>query len=212
MGGTPVLERSVNDALLQDLLDAGTPPMLVVRVGAEMARLAAEAAALERRRAADRERQQARRDTERNVMSRDVADIADEPSLDKSPQTPKINPTPSVCVGDAPARKARPFSCPADIDSQHWADFLENRKRKRLANTATAYQAQLRKLADLADDEWPPGRIVQFAAERGWGAFFDPRESHGISNGQRPANDFRKPHRRADEIDDAARELGFGGG
>lgn len=186
----------MSEALLQELLDAGTPPMLVVRVGAEMARLAAEAAALDRRRRADKERQQAKRDAEKadcHVMSRDVADVADEtdanPFLDKSPQTPKINPTPGVCVGDAPARKAGPFPCPDDCDPGDWRDLLANRKSKRLPMTPAAYRKLLRDLETQTDDEWPPGRILRHAAERGWAAIFDPRQSNGTSNGyHRPAN------------------------
>jgi hypothetical protein len=92
----------------------------------------------------------------------------------------------SVVVERAP----KPFALPAGmgIDPQHWNDLLANRKRKRLANTPTAYEGQLRAIAQLSDDEWPPGRLVQFAAERGWGAIFDPRSSGG-PNGQRASND-----------------------
>lgn len=71
------------------------------------------------------------------------------------------------------------FACPPNVDRQHWADLLANRKRKRLANTVTAYEGQLRALADLSDDEWPPGRLVQHAASKGWGSICDPRQSNG---------------------------------
>lgn len=79
--------------------------------------------------------------------------------------------------------RARPWACPPDVDPAHWRDFLKNRKTKRLTNSDTAYQGQLKALADLSDDEWPPGRLVQHAAEKGWAAIHDPRTSlHGQSS------------------------------
>jgi DNA-binding transcriptional regulator YhcF (GntR family) len=95
-------------------------------------------------------------------------------------------------------REAKPFALPdrMGIDPQHWKDFLANRKRKRLPSTATAYEGQLRALTALSDDEWPPGRLVQHAAEKGWGSINDPRSS-GIHNGNRPANDRPIPIQNA---------------
>ncbi|HLZ78829.1 MAG TPA: hypothetical protein VKQ09_05770 [Sphingomonas sp.] len=80
---------------------------------------------------------------------------------------------------------ADPFPRPDFADPQHWADFLANRKRKKLPNTATAHARLLSDIARLADEEWPPGRILQHAAERGWAGIYDPREN-GNRNGQRP--------------------------
>jgi hypothetical protein len=106
-----------------------------------------------------------------------------DPAPDKSPQTPKINPTPREHTHNAGARGAAAWKCPEGVDRQHWTDFLANRRTKRLGFTPTAYRGQLKQLEHLSDDdEWPPGRIVQFAAERGWGAFFDPR---GRDSGRR---------------------------
>jgi hypothetical protein len=113
---------------------------------------------------------------ERDNVTRDVTRDAD-PSLDKSPQTPKINPTPQAPPRETRARGGS-FPCPEGVDAGHWADFLANRKTKRLTNTPTAYRQQIKALTELSDDEWPPGRLVEFAAARGWGAIFDPR-NHG---------------------------------
>lgn len=106
-------------------------------------------------------------------------------------------------VRDTISQKASPSSrprasrlawpVPEGIDRQHWSDFLANRKSKRLGFTETAHRGQLKALADLADDEWPPGRLVEHAAERGWGAIHDPRKS-GQQHGQRPHHD--RPERR----------------
>ncbi|MFA6031830.1 MAG: hypothetical protein WC889_02885 [Myxococcota bacterium] len=116
-------------------------------------------------------------------------------------------------IGSSSVEIARkPFAYPEGmgIDRQHWADFLANRKRKRLGSTPTAYEGQLRALTALADDEWPPGRLVQHAAEKGWGSICDPR--NGNPNVQSASTIHRFPARRdrASEIDDAARNLGFG--
>jgi len=79
-------------------------------------------------------------------------------------------------VSEAKASSPRPWACPEGVDPGHWADFRRNRKTKRCTDSETAYRAQLRELERLADDEWPPGRLVQFAAERGWASINDPRK------------------------------------
>lgn len=84
----------------------------------------------------------------------------------------------------------KPFACPVGVEPQHWRDFLANRKRRRLTNSETAYEGQLRALSQLADDEWPPGRLVQHAAEKGWGSINDPRSS-GNFHGTRQSNSER---------------------
>lgn len=88
-------------------------------------------------------------------------------------------------------RAPKPFSCPAGmgIDPQHWKDFLANRKRRRLVNSVTAYEGQLRALNDYATDLWPPGRLVQKAAEKGWGSIVNPLEFEKQNGQHRPAND-----------------------
>lgn len=118
----------------------------------------------------------------------------------------------SVAKATSPARapKAPAFPRPDFADPQVWADFLANRKRKGTPNTATAWKRMMADIARLSDDEWPPGRLLEHAAGKGWAGIYDPREDNGNSrNGQRSSNHHRTGSRRADEIDDAAGFLGF---
>ncbi|WP_426254513.1 hypothetical protein [Sphingomonas sp. DC2300-3] len=178
--------------LLARLIEAGTPAALVAEVAMLAARADAAGEQIEGRRAKDRERQTRRR----HAMSRDITldsvttrDVTADPSPTPSPSSspdPSNNPTPAPTREVTPARtrKAAAWPCPDGVDPEHWADLIANRKSKRLANTPTALAGILRDIAKHADDEWPPGRIVQHAAERGWGAIFDPRPNTGNRHGQ----------------------------
>ena len=216
--------------LLTRLIEAGTPAALV----AEVAMLAAEVARVDQRvseavsaatvptAGALRTRAWRERHAASHTVTCDASDahvtptVTEAPSPDKAPQTPKINPTPHVC-GDGPAREApsrrvTPFPCPANCDPNDWRDLLANRKTKRLPLTAAAYRKLLRDLADVTDDEWPPGRVLAFAAERGWAAIFDPRQSEH-RNGQRThhnGHSARAGNPRSHEMDDVFRDLGVG--
>jgi hypothetical protein len=75
------------------------------------------------------------------------------------------------------------FPKPDFATPEVWRDFLANRKRKRLSNTATAHKALLDDIARLASDEWPPGRLLEYATGKGWGAIYDPRDQEH-RNGQ----------------------------
>jgi hypothetical protein len=108
------------------------------------------------------------------------------PSLDKSPQTPKINPIPSVPVEDSPREAAtRRFPCPAGCDPADWRDLLANRRTKRLPMTEAAYRKLIRDLAAQADATWRPGKLLAHAAEKGWAQIFDPRDDTGTRHGNR---------------------------
>lgn len=180
-------------ALARQMHEAGTPMEGIL--------LALEAVEARDNEAADRRaktaaRKQAQRDRERDshvtVTGHDADNHDQNPSLDKSPQTPKINPNPGVHTHDAPARRAATWPCPEGVDPTHWRDFLTNRKHKRCAVTETARLGVMRSLADIADDEWPPGRLVEHAAAKGWASINDPRENAGPRNArqqQKPAND-----------------------
>ena len=118
------------------------------------------------------------------------------PSLDKSPQTPKINPIPHAPVGDSPREAAlRRFPCPAGCDPADWRDLLANRRAKRLAMTEAAYRKVIRDLAAHADDAWPAGKLLAHAAEKGWAQIFDPRDDTGTRHGNRRSS--RSPANRA---------------
>lgn len=116
-----------------------------------------------------------------------------------------------------PRSKSHPFPCPDGVDPQHWKDFLAARKRKGAVQTETAYLGVLRCLAEYATDEWPPGRLVQRSAEKGWGKIVNPNEQdHRNGTGNRNAPGFGagfgRPRNRAEEMDDARSELGFNRG
>ena len=77
------------------------------------------------------------------------------------------------------------WPCPANVDPQHWADFRKNRKTKRRTDSATAYAEQIKLIGEFADDEWPPGRLVERAAAKGWATICDPRKPmNGTNYGQ----------------------------
>jgi len=62
-------------------------------------------------------------------------------------------------------------------DPETWADFLKNRKTKRLPNTASAHRKLETDLAAMvARTGWPPGKLFAACVERGWGAIYDPRD------------------------------------
>lgn len=91
--------------------------------------------------------------------------------------------------------KRDPFPKPEWAEDEPWADFLENRKRKKRPNTASAYKKFLSEVDRLADDEWPPGRLLEHAAAHGWAGIYDPREKR---NDRKPSDDdqIRNPYAR----------------
>lgn len=92
------------------------------------------------------------------------------------------------------ARKADPFPKPDWADPQVWSDFLANRKAKRCQNTATAYRRFLSDIDDNACEDWPPGRLLELAAAKGWAGIFPPRET---SARRPPVDEVQNPFVRA---------------
>jgi hypothetical protein len=176
-------------ALVRNMAAAGATPDLIA-----MAVEAVEnaGAAIEQQRAAARSRKQRQRERERDSHVTVTGQSQDEtpapsPFLPPDPQLTPIH-TP---VENTRTRKGLAWPVPDGVDPDHWRDLLANRKSKRLTNTPTALRQLLAALAELSDDEWPPGRIIEFAAGRGWGAIFDPRK-HEHRNAQRTGN-FGRP-------------------
>lgn len=102
------------------------------------------------------------------------------------------------------------FPRPAWADAQVWADFMANRKRKRLANSATAYKAFLQDIDRHTNAEWTPDRLLEHAAAKGWGGIYDPAgdRKHGSRNGSSGDQTvFTRPGSRAHEMDIACRDL-----
>ncbi len=175
--------------LLQAMLDAGAPieaAMIALRA------MEAKDAEIEHRRAGDRDRKRRQRakDMDGTVtgQSRDMdGTVTDEPSLSPapfpSPQTPQPNPHPHTHPEtQTPARVRGDFPKPDWADPQVWADFLKNRKRKSMVNTATAYRGFLASIEKHATDEWPPGKLLEYATAKGWGSINEPDEMKGTAN------------------------------
>lgn len=143
--------------------------------------------AAERRRAYDRER---KRNAKRNStgIPPESAEGSEDPSLSRplSPQTPL---TPTHTHPDIiPARKGRDFPMLDCTDADTWADFLRNRKAKRLPNTASAHRKLESDLADIsARTGWPPGEVFAACVAKGWGAIYDPRDTTNDRTKQRPS-------------------------
>lgn len=101
---------------------------------------------------------------------------------DKEEQVNKVIPNgiTTSCARD-------PFPMPDWCDDpQSWRDFKANRKRKRLPNTPSTYKRFLDDIRRIADDEWPPPRLLAHAAAKGWGGIYDPRTSQKPGNDNRP--------------------------
>lgn len=191
--------------LMQAMSDAGAPMAAILIAVRAIEEKDAEIAS---RRANDRERKQRQRDNERadhgtvTGRSRDmsVTVTGTHPLLDKEKGAQKeINPPPHTHTRDASARRAGTWPCPENVDPAHWSDFLANRKRKRLVNTETARLGVMRDLETNSDDHWPPGRLVEHAAAKGWGSINYPEEgprnvrttANGHRNGNAPSGHGR---------------------
>jgi hypothetical protein len=109
------------------------------------------------------------------------------PPAPKLPRT-TISPLLNAQAPRKPAGSSS-FPCPDGVDP----------------DTPTAHKAILRELEKLSDEEWPPGRIVQHAAERGWGAIFDPRPQNGNRNGTGHNHHKRSSNGLLDAVFDAER-------
>lgn len=175
--------------LLARLIADGTAPELVAEVAMLLAEKKLAESTVADRRAKDRERQARRRSrdvTECHVTKRDSVT---DPSLSRplSPQTPH---TPTHTHPDITprARKGGDFPMLDCTDADTWADFLRNRKAKRLPNTATARRKLESDLAEVsARTGWPPGEVFAACVAKGWGAIYDPRETTNDRPKQRPS-------------------------
>lgn len=128
------------------------------------------------------------------VTESDACDVTPPCPRPLSPQTPQT-PTPIPPDITTRARGADSFPCPDWAETAVWRDLKANRQRKRLANTATAHAKLCRDILAMADDEWPPGRLLEAIVARGWGAAYDPREKR---NDRKPSDDdqIRNPYAR----------------
>lgn len=128
-----------------------------------------------------------RRNKASQTVTSDACDA--DPSLSRplSPQTP-LTPTHTHPDITPRARKGGDFPMLDCTDADTWADFLRNRKAKRLPNTATARRKLESDLADIsARTGWPPGEVFAACVAKGWGAIYDPRETTNDRPKQRPS-------------------------
>lgn len=89
------------------------------------------------------------------------------------------------------------FPMPDYVDPQAWADFLTNRKRKRMANTPTAHKRMMDDLNRLtAKTGLTAGQLIEYAAARGWGGIYEPDTFNGGRN-DAPADEPRNAALRA---------------
>lgn len=131
----------------------------------------------------------------------------------QSPDTQ--SPTPVPLTGKAllstnRRKKASPspstrdvFPRPDGVDPDHWRDFLANRQRRRMTNTATAHKRLIADLARIADAEWPAARLIEHAAAKGWGGIYDPRQGDTRHGNLRSDGEPRADRLRGDRPDPA---------
>lgn len=107
--------------------------------------------------------------------------------LDRSTQLTQTVHEPSLnhdAKASLPRAKAiNEYPKPEWADPGVWADYLKNRKLKNKPNTATAYKRFCDDIARLANDEWPPGRLLEHAAAEGWAGIYDPRNKRAEQEG-----------------------------
>jgi hypothetical protein len=159
------------------------------------------------RQAAYRERKKAQ-DTECDVTS-DVTSDASQAEITPPSAPPNdiySNPPHHPPITQLGVRDAfpRPDWCQPAV----WRDLKRNRKAKKLANTETAHRKFIAAVLAMADDDWPPGRLVEAIAANGWGGAYDPRQSQ---NDRKPANVRTAPSNR-NTAELALAKLGMAGG
>ena len=79
-----------------------------------------------------------------------------------------------------------------------------------MPNTATAHKRLMDDLARIADAEWPPGRLIEHAAARGWGGIYDPRNSTESRHDQQPRQSATKQTIRDPVLARYAQAAGMG--
>lgn len=164
-------------ALMQQMSDAGAPMeaiLIAVRaIEAKEMEIADRRAKAADRKRSERLRKRMSRDGHATVEGRSQRHIPNEDTSNLSSSSPtgsEERPT--------TARAGCAFVKPEWADAGHWRDFMANRKRRRMTNSPTAYASFLADVARLADDEWPPGRLLELAAGKGWGSINRPDQDH----------------------------------
>lgn len=166
-----------NSAALQLMLDKGLTLADVVEIASANERRADPTATERKRR--QRAKDKVERDMSRRDVTRDTPPVGSPKDINQTPSLPPAQV--SEPSGSEPS--PRPWALPVGVSFQVWSDFLGNRKRKRLGNTATAWKAfndDLNRIS--AQTGIPPPKLIEQCTAKGWGAIYDPRESDGRSN------------------------------
>lgn len=185
---------AIDPAILRAMADAGASVEVIIAAVEAAARKEEERR--ERKRVNNAERQQRHRDkraSRKNNARNALPGVT--PPIDRT-HTPQADISPDGENQRAARSGKKTFFVKPDwADPQQWADFLTNRKRKRLPDSASAYAGFLSDIAAIADAEWPPGRLLAHAAAKGWGSINDPRGNPNERN-PRPARVSPPPGNR----------------
>ena len=188
---------------MQFLADRGMSIAEVI----EFARMGGGRSAAAERQARYRERKKAEAEAcdATSDVTRDASRCDETPPL-PPPNDIYSNPPLNPPNSQSGARDA--FPCPEWCETAVWRDLKRNRAAKKLANTETAHRKFVAAVLGMADDEWPPGRLVEAIAANGWGGAYDPRT---IQNDRKPRND-RSPPSNRNTAELALAKLGMAGG
>jgi hypothetical protein len=162
-------------ALLEKLLNAGTPVALVAEVAAELARAQAAQELLEERRAKDRQRKRVPRNSTESTES---AEFHDKGSLEVSPPEPPL-PEPSKISPLSPPKIEEDRVDPEDV-LEAWNVMAEDAglpkakmtpERRRKLNTFVKRHP----VDDITEAIWavPKSRFLCGENDRGWKANID---------------------------------------
>lgn len=177
---------SIIATAVQHMMAAGMPADAIVAAVAAMESATDTRTTAAKRQARYRDRiAEKRNEASQSVTCDDNVTLKSLPDKEVFPQTPFQEINPSKKMGISRVREASPFPRPDWADPQHWTDFLANRKRKSLPNTATAHKKFIGDIERLTDADWPPGRLLEHAAAKGWAAIYDPRDK---GDGQKRIN------------------------
>lgn len=153
------------------------------------------------RQARYRERQKAQ-SSDRDVTSDVTRDASqgDASPLSRPPNEYISNPPTHTPETQTPAHaRGDDFPCPDWCEPSVWRDLKRNRKTKKLTNTPTAHRQFVAKIEAMADENWPPGRLVEAITAKGWGGPHDPRDERKSSN----VRQFGNSNQRTAELAEA---------
>lgn len=192
----------MNAATIRLLIEKGLCAADIAEIAESLEQKPARSKAAERQ-ARYRERVKAREEADgvTSDVTRDVTNVTNHP-----PYSPPndIYSNPPLDPPNTQKGRAEDFPCPDWCDPAVWRDLKRNRRTKKLTNTPTAHKRFVQQIEAMADDEWPPGRLVQEIAAKGWGGPHDPR------NDRKPANDRpqRQPNSNSNALALAREKLG----